>query len=143
MIHAEHSGVIPQPLDVVFPVISDPQTQLTWDSATLRSVTKLDDGPLAQGSRYRGKFKGFGTVEYEFVEYQPNTRFAHLAKIPLGTMRHTIALEPDGQATRVVQTGELEPNLLGKVAGGVFRRNIQKRFATIVDEVSSYLAGRT
>ncbi len=127
----------------MFPVISDPQTQLAWDAATLRSVTKLDAGELARGSRYRGKFKGFGTVEYEFAEYQPNTRFAHLAMIPLGTMRHTFTLEPDGEGTRVVQTGELEPNLLGKLAGGVFRRNIQKRFATIVDEVTSYLAGRS
>lgn len=76
MIRVEHSGVIPQPPDVVFPVISDPQTQLAWDAATLRSVTKLDGGELARGSRYRGKFKGFGTVEYEFAEYQPNTRFA-------------------------------------------------------------------
>jgi hypothetical protein len=142
MIRAEHSGVIPQPLDVVFPVISDPQTQLVWDAATLRSVTKLDDGELARGSRYRGKFKGFGTVEYEFVEYQPNSRFAHRAKIPVGTMRHTITLEPEGQSTRVVQTGELEPNLLGKIAGGLVRRNLRKRFATIVDEVSSYLAQR-
>lgn len=142
MIRIEHTGAIPEPPDVVFPVISDPQTQLVWDAATLRSVSKLDAGELGRGSRYRGKFKGFGTVEYEFVEFQPNTRFAHLAKIPLGRMRHTFTLEPDGGGTRVVQTGELEPNLLGRLAAGVFRRNLQKRFTTIVDEVSRHLAAQ-
>jgi polyketide cyclase/dehydrase/lipid transport protein len=142
VIRIDHVATIPQPPDVVFPVISDPETQLIWDAATLRSVTKLDDGELARGSRYRGNFKGFGTVEYEFVDYQPVTRFAHLAKIPLGRMRHTTTLEPDGEGTRIIQVGELEPNLVSRLMGGMFRRNIRKRFATIVDEVSSYLSGQ-
>jgi carbon monoxide dehydrogenase subunit G len=143
MIRVEYTGTVPKPPEVVFPVISDPQVQLEWDAATLLALTKLDGGELAKGSRYRGKFKGFGTVEYEFVEYQPNTRFGHLAKIPLGKMRHSFTLEPEGEGTRVVQVGELDQNLLGKVMGGTFRKNIKKRFATIIDEVSGYLAARS
>ena len=35
----------------------------------MKAVEKLTDGPLGKGSRYRGKFKGFGTIEYEFAEF--------------------------------------------------------------------------
>jgi hypothetical protein len=142
MIRAEHSGVIPQPLDVVFPVISDPQTQLVWDAATLRSVTKLDDGELARGSRYRGTFQGVRDRGVR-VRRLP----AELALRPPGedTGRHDASHDharARGQSTRVVQTGELEPNLMGRILGGLVRRNLRKRFATIVDEVSSFLAER-
>lgn len=139
MVRVEHMGMISTPPEAVFPVISDPQTQLVWDAETLRSVEKLGGSPLSQGSRYRGRFRGFGTVEYEFVEFEPNRRFAHRAKIPLGTMTHTFTLEAADGGTRVTQVGELEPNVLGRLAGPMFRRNMAKRFATIVDEVSTYV----
>jgi hypothetical protein len=73
---------------------ADPSIQLKWDAGTLRRVEKLTEGPLARGSRFRGQFKGFGTVEYEFVEYEPPRRFAHQAEIKMGRMWHVFTLEP-------------------------------------------------
>ena len=124
----------------VFPALSDPQTQLEWDAETLRSVEKLTPGPLAEGARYRGRFKGYGTVEYEFVEYEPNRRFAHRAAIPMGRMHHLFELEPDPQGTRLSQTGELTPNLFGRLMWPVASRMLRKRFRTIGAEIGDFLA---
>ena len=61
-----YSADISHPGQQVFAASADPITQLKWDPGTLKSVEALTPGPPGKGSRYRGKFAGFGTVEYEF-----------------------------------------------------------------------------
>jgi uncharacterized protein YndB with AHSA1/START domain len=128
--------------EAVFTAASDPEQQLRWDAGTLKSVEKLTPGPLGVGARYRGRFKGFGTVEFSFPEFDPPRRFAHLAKVPAGRMRHTFVLEPDGQATRLTQTGELRPNLLGRLMGPMMSRMLRKRFDLVASELDAYLTQR-
>lgn len=108
-------------------------------SGALKSVEKLTPGPLAQGSRYRGRFKGFGTVDYEFAEYEPSRRFAHQARIKLGEMRHTFTFEKVPEGTRMIQEGELLPNRLGRVLAPIMMRSLRKRFRTIAREIADYL----
>src|SRR6266542_4413029 len=71
------SAIIERPVSEVFAIAADPDKQLAWDTGGLRRVDKLTPGPLERGARYRGDFKGFGIVEYEFVEYELDLRFAH------------------------------------------------------------------
>src|SRR3712207_2635094 len=115
MFKVSESAVIERPPSEVFPIAADPHTQLQWDSSTLKSVEKLTPGSLGKGSRYRGKFKGLGTLEYEFAEYEPVQRFAHRTKMPMGKVRHVFTFEPVAQGTRLTQEGYLEPNLLGRL----------------------------
>lgn len=139
------TAVIPHSPGDVFDAAADPQTQLRWDQSTLKQVEALTPGPLTKGSRYRGKFKGFGTVEYEFAEYDPPRSFAHLAKIPLGRMRHTFSFEAVPEGTRLTQTGELEPGGIGHLIGGMMMGRLRKRFRVIAEEFSEFLgqeAGR-
>jgi uncharacterized protein YndB with AHSA1/START domain len=133
------TAVIPHPPGVVFQAASDAEAQLSWDAGTLKRVEALTQGPLAKGSRYRGKFKGYGTVEYEYAEYDPPKRFAHLAKIPLGRMRHTFTFENVPEGTKLTQVGELEPGGIGHLIGGLMMGRIQKRFRVIAQELSEYL----
>ena len=78
------TAFIAQPTARVFDAAADPQVQLEWDAPTLREVEKLTRGPLAPGARYRGNFKGFGVVTYEFAEFEPGRSFQHVARIPMG-----------------------------------------------------------
>jgi hypothetical protein len=126
----------------VFAVAAEPQEQLRWDPGTLKSVEKITPGPLTKGSRYRGVFKGFGTVEYEFVEYDPPRRFAHLARVKVGRMRHVFAFEPAGEGTRMTQEAHLEPSVLGRLLGPMVRSMLRKRFRLIAREIGQYLAKR-
>ena len=140
MIRIEVSEIVHHPREAAFAAAADPQRQLEWDPDTFKSFEKLTDGPLAQGARYRGTFKGFGTVEYEFAEYDPPSRFAHVARVKPGQMRHTLIFEPAPDGTRLTQVGELTPNLLGRLIAPMFKRMLAKRFRLIASELDAYLA---
>lgn len=141
MFKVSETAIIERPPAEVFPIAADPQTQLLWDPETLKSVEKLTPGPLGQGSRYRGKFKGFGTMEYEFAEFESPRRFAHLAFMQMGKLRHTFTFEAVPEGTRLTQEGRLEPNLLGRIMWPVMSRMLRSRFRLIASEVSQYLKG--
>ncbi|MEA2574541.1 MAG: hypothetical protein QOH93_1839 [Chloroflexia bacterium] len=141
MYKVSETAIIERPPVKVFPIAADPETQLHWDPGTLKSVEKLTPGPLGQGSRYRGKFKGFGTMEYEFAEYESPRRFAHLAPMAMGKLRHTFTFEAVPQGTRLTQEGRLEPNLLGRILWPVMSRMLRSRFRLIASEVSQYMQG--
>jgi hypothetical protein len=103
---------------------------------------EADPRAAGTGSRYRGVFKGFGTVEYEFAEFDPPRRFTHVAEIKLGRMRHACTFEGADSGTRLTQEGTLEPNLMGRLLGPMVRSMLRKRFRLIGREIGQYLAKR-
>ena len=133
------TAVIPRPAPEVFAAAADPMVQLKWDPATLKRVESLSGGPVQKGARYRGEFKGFGRVEYEYSEYDPPRTFQHLAKIKAGSMRHTFRFEEVPDGTRLTQEGRLEPNLLGRLMSPMLKAGLRKRFRTIAAELTDYL----
>jgi hypothetical protein len=134
------SAIIARPVSEVFAIAADPDNQLAWDKGGLRRVEKLTLGPLGRGARYRGDFKGFGTVEYEFVEYQPDLRFAHQARMPMGEMRHLFTFESVPEGTRMTQEGTLTPNLAGRVMWPLMmRRMLGNRFRDIATRLQHHL----
>jgi hypothetical protein len=135
----EEHAVIPRPRGEVFATAADPFRQLEWDPVTLRRVEQLSDGPLAVGARYRGTFRGFGVLDYEFVEYEPDRRFAHLARLPMGELRHTFEFGDGPDGTTLTQVGELRPNLMGTVASPLMGRILRRRFQVIAAEIDRYL----
>jgi uncharacterized protein YndB with AHSA1/START domain len=140
MVEIEERVVIGRPRADVFDAAADPQRQLVWDAGTLRSVEKLTDGPLAAGSSYRGDFKGFGTVDYQFSAYEPDRTFAHQAKVKMGTMTHVFSFEDSPDGTVVIQRGSLEPNAMGRLMSPMIKRMFRKRFQLIGTELNDYLA---
>src|SRR4051794_30789755 len=100
MFKVSESVVIAQPAPQVFDAAANPERQLRWDPGTLKSVEQLTPGPLSQGSRYRGKFAGFGLVEYEYAEYQPDRKFSHKARVQAGDMLHLFEFQPVAAGTR-------------------------------------------
>ena len=133
------TATVAAPIERVFAAASDPAEQLRWDASTLRSVEQLTPGPLAAGTRYRGRFKGFGPVEYEYAEFDPPRRFAHLARMPMGRMTHRFTFTPVDGGTELTQTGSLDPNLLGRLLTPMVRVMLGRRFRLIARELSGYL----
>jgi uncharacterized protein YndB with AHSA1/START domain len=131
------------PIDVVFRTAADPEQQLRWDRARMKSLEKLSPGPLAKGARYRASFKGMGKVEYDYEEFDPPRRFSHRARLPVGTMRHVFSFEPAAGGTRLTQEGTLEPKTLGRLIAPVMRGMLAKRFSQIAQELDDYLRSRT
>ena len=135
------SAIIERPVSEVFAIVADPDKQLAWDTGGLRRVEKLRPGPLERGARYRGDFKGFGVVEYEFVEYEPDLRFAHRARMPMGEMRHLFTFESVPEGTRMTQEGTLTPNLAGRPMWPLMmRRMLGNRFRDISTRIQQHLA---
>jgi hypothetical protein len=140
MFRVMESTIIAAPPAQVFAVAADPHEQLEWDPGTLKSVEALTPGPLRQGARYRGNFKGFGVMEYDFAEYVPGARFAHHTVMKMGTIRHIFTFEAVSGGTRLRQEGQVSPNLLGRLLRPVMARMLRRRFQVIGAELGQYLA---
>ncbi len=120
---------------------SDPEKQVDWDKGNLIKVEKLTPEPLQKGSRYRGKFKGMGSVSYEFV-FDPPKRFAHSAKLPFGRIRHIFTLDAVPEGTQLTKEGILNLNPLGWLMVPMLKRMLRRRFRAINTELREYLVGK-
>ena len=139
MFRVSESAVIERPPAEVFEVAADPYEQLKWDSGTLKSVEKLTPGPLGRGSRYRGEFKGFGTVEYEYDEFEPGRRFTHHTLMKIGEVRHLFEFEAASEGTRLTQSIVAEPKGMGKLMAPIMKAMMKRRLRTINSELRQYL----
>jgi hypothetical protein len=137
----ETTDIIAAQLEETFDAAADPEIQLRWDAGNLLGVERLTSGPLAKGSRYRGRFKGMGTVEYEFAEFDRPRRFTHRTRVPFGTMSHRLSFEAAAEGTRLTQEAWLEPNLVGRLMSPIVGRMLRKRLPTVSAELRAYLTG--
>ena len=123
----------------VFAAAADPKTQLEWDQGYLKQVEKLSPGPLGRGARYRGDFKGFGVLEYDFAEFEPGRKFAHYSKMKMGEMRHTFQFEAVPEGTRLTQTIVMQPKGIGRLMAPFMRGMMGKRLVEIGTKLHGYL----
>ncbi|HUP84454.1 MAG TPA: SRPBCC family protein [Acidimicrobiales bacterium] len=123
---------IQRPVEEVFSALADPQVQMRYDAEMMRANEQLTAGPIAKGTRFRGKFKGMGSVEYTYEEFEPNRLIQHHVKMPFGRMHHRFELGADGDGTRLNQSIKIEPNALGSILWPIMmKRMMQKRVETL------------
>ena len=139
MFRVSESAIIERPPAEVFGVAADPQEQLKWDHETLRNVEKLTPGPLGLGARYRGEFKGFGTVEYEYDVFEPGHKFTHRAEMKIADVRHTFEFEEVPEGTRLTQSIVAEPKGMGRLMAPIMKVMMRRRLRVIDSEVGQYL----
>jgi hypothetical protein len=143
MITISESSIIPHPLAEVFAIAADPFKQLEWDPGTLKRVEQVTPGGLGRGSRFRGDFKGYGVVEYEFAEYEPDRRFAHHTVMKFGEMHHRFEFEAASDGTRLTQSIRVEPKGIGKLMAPLMKGMFSKRLREIATEIGQYLGKAT
>jgi uncharacterized membrane protein len=108
------------PVERVWDVLQDVERWPQW-AETVTAVRRLDDGPLAVGSRARIEQPRIPPTEYEVTELEPGRSFTWVATGPgvRTTARH--ALEPlDGGRTRV-RLSVRQGGPVGSVVGRFYR----------------------
>jgi uncharacterized membrane protein len=132
---------IEAPVDRVWEVLRDVERWPEWTS-TVTSVRRLDDGPLAVGSRARIEQPRIPPTEYVVTELEPSRSFTWVATGPgvRTTARHLLqALDTGG--TRVTLAVE-QAGLLGAVMGRFYRRLTDRYLATEAEGIKARSEGR-
>ena len=91
MLRLQHQSYIERPRSEVFEAAAIPENELEWDPDGPIWMKKLSDGPLGIGTRYQGKWKRFGELEWTFADFTRPERFAHDAESSLGRMVHYLS----------------------------------------------------
>ena len=87
------------PQDVVFAYLSDLRSELEWNPACQR-MEQLAEGPVALGTKFRGKWKGGPVVEVEIVTFEPPRTWSAHNGGPV-EVTFTCSLEPTPAGTRL------------------------------------------
>jgi hypothetical protein len=133
------SQIIRRAPTAVFEAAADPQAQLKWDADALESVEKLTSGPLARGSRIRARFKALGTVEYEFVVYDPPRTFTWHSALPRWENWHAFDFEAVPDGTRLTQHSTFKLKGPWKLATPLIKRLVTRRLPAMATAIADYL----
>ena len=99
---------VERPAREVFAYVADFCNCPQWDSTAVEAL-RLDDGPLAAGSRFRVRCAvplGSLTLEYEILEYAPDTRVVLLGRGRLFDVKDTIRVTPTDGGCELDYTAE-------------------------------------
>src|SRR3954465_5467317 len=58
-----------EPVEAVFDLMADCSNEPVWNPDALE-VTRVDDGPVAAGAEWDGRYKGMGTMRIRLDEYE-------------------------------------------------------------------------
>jgi uncharacterized protein YndB with AHSA1/START domain len=141
VISAEHVDFLQAPPAEVFALISDGARQTEWHPRVKR-VEQLSGSDPQLGVRYRGDYKGFGSVEFEIAEFQPPQSVTFVSETKGGTMRHTFEVHEGGAGSTLRQTMSLEPRGMMKLVLPVMRSALKKQLAGNAKAINEKLRAR-
>ena len=108
VVKVESEALVGRSPEDVFAFVANGENDPQWNAWTLEA-TKLTDGPLGPGTRFKGRMKRFGEISWHIGDFEPPRRLTLISEgQPAGT--HTIQLEPVPGGTRVRQLGEVQPS---------------------------------
>jgi uncharacterized protein YndB with AHSA1/START domain len=138
---------VTSPPEQVFALVSDIERHGEWSPQEFEA-TRVDDGPILVGSRYRtagrkGARKGtMRATDVVVTEFMPPSRFAFAATEKAGTYRTTFVIQPTATGSQVDRI--VDPPTTGVVAfirhellRSVVRTYVQKN----MDALSALLNG--
>ena len=128
------------PVDRVWEVLRDVERWPEWAS-TVTSVRRLDDGPLAVGSKARIEQPKIPPTEYVVTELEPGRSFTWVATGPgvRTTARHVLE-QLDGGRTRVT-LGVEQAGIVGTVMGRFYRGLTDRYLATEAEGIKARSEG--
>ena len=91
---------VARPLHEVFAYVSEFSNVEQWDPA-VRHAVRLTPGQAGVGSRYRVDLRAGLSLDYEVVEFEPNTRMRMTVDSRLFTAKEEIRFETAADGTRV------------------------------------------
>lgn len=142
MIRIRHSLEIDREVGDVFAYVADLENMPEW--GTSASVTKISDGPISAGTRYRevARFRG-RTIELddEVIEYEPNRTFTVRTTSPMlvSTSRTRFSSTSDRGGTRLDYEVEAEPQGFVRLLASLLKPRIEKQFVADVANLKRML----
>jgi hypothetical protein len=110
---------------------------------TIKAWRRLDDGPLAEGSRFEWKLRGFGNVTQELQEFKRNER---VRIVPLNAPisgGHRFLLAAEGEGTRIDHELEMIPSGVFRLFAPLMARIGRRNLRDTADALQNHLeAGR-
>ena len=86
-----------EPPEAVFDLMADVGHEPLWNPDAL-DVKRVDDGPLAAGAEWDGRYKGMGTMRVRLDEYERPKRLKFTTTGNKMDMRWTFDYTPAGES---------------------------------------------
>jgi hypothetical protein len=143
VLRLQHQSYIERPRPEVFEAAAIPEKELEWDPDGTIWMKKLSDGPLGIGTRYQGKWKRFGELEWTFADFTRPERLAHEAESSIGRMVHYLSFQDlADNVTRFDQVLEFDPKTYLRPLRPVFKLVLRRRMEHIEGALKGYLESR-
>jgi Polyketide cyclase / dehydrase and lipid transport len=115
--------------------MADVGNEPLWNPDALE-VKRVDDGPIAPGAEWDGRYKGMGTMRVRLDEYERPRRLKLTTTGDKMDMQWTFDYSsPDGSKTHVEAHAQIQPKgamrLMGPLMGPMIRRTFAKRPAQL------------
>ena len=131
--------VIERPAEDVFAVISDAGNFGSWNP-TIKSSRQLSEGPPRSGTRVEWVLAGFGKVEQELQEFEPNRRVRIVPHMKAMSGGHRFMLTREATSgTRVDHELEMTPRGLFKLMGPMMARTGRRNLKATADALKRHL----
>lgn len=128
MIEATAEVRIARPGEDVFDYLADARNEPKWLPGA-SGVTKETDGPVAQGTRFRGRYARIGEVEIELVEHERPSGVTFGGRSSSVDFDDAVTLSPDGDGTLLSARMTSQPKGLMRLLAPLAGRVMQKQFA--------------
>jgi uncharacterized protein YndB with AHSA1/START domain len=124
-----------EPPEAVFDLMADVGNEPMWNPDAL-DVKRIDDGPLAPGAEWDGRYKGMGTMRVRLDEYERPRRLKLTTTGNRMDMQWTFEYSSAGASkTHVDAHAQVTPKgpmrLLGPLMGPMIKRTFSKRPAQL------------
>jgi uncharacterized protein YndB with AHSA1/START domain len=131
--------VIERPAEDVFATIVDAGNFASWNP-TIESSRQLSEGPPGSGTRVEWVLSGFGKVEQELQEVEPNRRVRIVPQMKAMSGGHRFTLTPESdRGTRVDHELEMTPRGFFKVMGPMMTRTGRRNLTATADALKRHL----
>ena len=138
-------GRVEAPPEELFDLLADPENEVQWNPDVLE-IRRVDDGPVGVGSRWRGRYRGIGTMEITLSECERPQRLAFATKGSRMDMDFHFAFAPADTATELASHAEIRPKgalrLMAPLMGPMMRRTFSQRPAQMAEGVAKRRAAR-
>jgi polyketide cyclase/dehydrase/lipid transport protein len=133
----EEIEVSRSPADV-FLYLADIRNEPRWNPWG-EKVEMLTPEPIQQGSRFRGRYKRFGTVEHKLAAYEPD-RYLMYASNSVGSAAMKFEVTPTPSGTRIHLIGEAFPTGIMNLLEPVMTIMMRRHFRDLADGIRRELA---
>jgi uncharacterized protein YndB with AHSA1/START domain len=116
------------PPEQLFDLLADVRNEPKWQP-DVRSVEKLTDGPVGQGTRFRGSYRGLGDLDVEITEYDRPGRLGFACHGTRMDMDVAFTFKPHGTGAEIGGEIETRPKGLMKLMSPLMRSMMKREMA--------------